>query len=37
MSVAKTKVLISFAVTAQLIYGFVFALAKFHFSHHMAQ
>ena len=37
--VAKTKPLISFAVTAKLICAFVFALAKFGFSHgeaHMA-
>ena len=31
--VAKTKVLISCAVTAQLICGFVFAYAKSRFSH----
>ena len=29
----KTKALISFAVTAKLIYAFVFAYAKIHFSH----
>ena len=31
--VAKTKALISFAVTAKLICGFVFANAKVRFSH----
>ena len=31
--VAKTKALISFAVAAKLICAFVFALAKFRFSH----
>ena len=33
MRVAKTKVLISFAVTAKLICIFVFAYAKSRFSH----
>ena len=33
---AKTKALISCAVTAQLICGFVFAYAKFRFSHDAA-
>ena len=38
--VAKTKALISFAVTAKLICAFVFAYAKVRFSHdaaHIAQ
>ena len=35
--VAKTKALISCAVTAQLICGFVFAYAKSRFSHDAAQ
>ena len=35
--VAKTKALISFAVTAQLICGFVFAYAKSRFSRDEAQ
>ena len=35
--VAKTKVLISFAVTAKLICVFVFAYAKSRFSHDAAQ
>ena len=34
--VAKTKALISFAVTAKLICAFVFAYAKCWFSHDMA-
>ena len=34
--VAKTKALISFAVTAKLICAFVFAYAKSRFSHDMA-
>ena len=34
--VAKTKALISFAVTAKLICTFVFAYAKFGFSHDAA-
>ena len=34
--VAKTKVLISFAVTAKLICAFVFAYAKCWFSHDVA-
>ena len=34
---AKTKALISLAVTAKLICGFVFALAKSRFSHDAAQ
>ena len=34
--VAKTKELISFAVTAKLICAFVFALAKIRFSHDAA-
>ena len=34
--VAKTKVLISFVVTAKLICGFVFAYAKSRFSHDAA-
>ena len=34
--VAKTKALISFAVTAKLICGFVFAYAKSRFSHNEA-
>ena len=33
MEVAKTKALISFAVTAKLICVFVFAYAKIRFSH----
>ena len=37
ISVAKTKVLISCGVTAQLICAFVFALAKIWFSHDAAQ
>ena len=37
ISVAKIKVLISFAVTAQLICGFVFIYAKINFSHALAQ
>ena len=37
MYVAKTKVLISFAVTAKLICVFVFAYAKSRFSHDAAQ
>ena len=37
MHVAKTKVLISCAVTAQLICIFVFAYAKIWFSRDMAQ
>ena len=36
MSVAKTKALISFAVTAKLICVFVFAYAKSRFSHDAA-
>ena len=36
MGVAKTQVLISFAVTAKLICAFLFALAKIRFSHGMA-
>ena len=36
MGVAKTKALISFAVTAKLIYIFVFAYAKSRFSHDAA-
>ena len=36
MYVAKTKVLISFAVTAKLICVFVFAYAKHLFSHDAA-
>ena len=36
MYVAKTKALISFAVTAKLICGFVFAYAKRWFSHDAA-
>ena len=35
--IAKTKVLISFAVTATLICAFVFAYAKKRFSHDAAQ
>ena len=35
--VAKTKALISFAVTAKLIWVFVFAYAKSRFSHNEAQ
>ena len=35
--VAKTKALISFAVTAKLICVFVFAYAKIRFSHNEAQ
>ena len=35
--VVKTKALISFAVTAKLICGFVFAYAKSRFSHDAAQ
>ena len=34
--VAKTKSQISFAVTAQLICAFVFALAKIRYSHNVA-
>ena len=34
---AKTKALISFAVTAKLICGFVFAYAKSRFSNNEAQ
>ena len=37
MDVAKTKALISFAVTAKLICVFVFAYAKCWFSHDAAQ
>ena len=37
MSVAKTKALISFTVTAKLICVFVFAYAKSRFSHNAAQ
>ena len=37
LHVAKTKALISCAVTAQLICGFVFACAKIRFSHVAAQ
>ena len=37
ISVAKTKALISFAVTAKLICVFVFAYAKSRFSHNEAQ
>ena len=37
MCVAKTKALISFAVTAKLICVFVFAYAKSRFSHDEAQ
>ena len=37
MYVAKTKALISFAVTAKLICVFVFAYAKSRFSHDEAQ
>ena len=36
ISVAKTKSLISFAVTAKLICAFVFAYAKSRFSHNEA-
>ena len=36
MRVAKTKALISFAVTAKLICVFVFAYAKIRFSHDAA-
>ena len=36
ISVAKTKALISFAVTAKLICVFVFAYAKIRFSHDAA-
>ena len=36
MHVAKTKALISFAVTAKLICAFVFAYAKSRFSHNEA-
>ena len=36
MRIAKTKVLISCAVTAQLICIFIFAYAKFQFSHDAA-
>ena len=36
MYVAKTKALISFAVTAKLICIFVFAYAKIQFSHNEA-
>ena len=36
MRVAKTKALISFAVTAKLICVFVFAYAKLRFSHNEA-
>ena len=36
MRIAKTKALISCAVTAQLIYVFVFAHAKSRFSHNEA-
>ena len=36
MRVAKTKALISFAVTAKLICAFVFAYAKSRFSHDAA-
>ena len=36
ISVAKTKALISFAVTAKLIYAFVFAYAKCWFPHDVA-
>ena len=35
--IAKAKTLISFAVTAKLIYVFVFAYAKSRFSHDAAQ
>ena len=35
--IAKTKALISFAVTAKLICVFVFAYAKIRFSHDAAQ
>ena len=37
MYVAKTKMLISFAITAKLICVFVFAYAKCRFSHAAAQ
>ena len=37
MPVAKTKMLISFAVTAKLICVFVFAFADCWFSHEVAQ
>ena len=37
MRVAKTKALISFAVTAKLICAFVFAYADCWFSHEAAQ
>ena len=37
MRVAKTKALISFAVTAKLICVFVFAYAKIRFSHDAAR
>ena len=37
MRVAKTKALISFAVTAKLICVFVFAYVKSRFSHDAAQ
>ena len=37
IQVAKTKVLISFAVTAKLIFAFVFAYADCWFSHGVAQ
>ena len=36
MYVAKPKALISCAVTAQLIWAFVFAYAKIRFSHYAA-
>ena len=36
MYVAKTKALISFAITAKLICVFVFAYAKIQFSHNKA-
>ena len=37
MCIAKTKALISFAVTTKLIWVFVFAYAKSRFSHDVAQ
>ena len=37
MRIAKTKALISFAVTAKLICVFVFTYAKIRFSHDVAQ
>ena len=37
MYVAKTKALISYAVTSQIICAFVFAYAKSQFSHNAAE